>query len=956
MANNKERKRSHKKTPNQSVSSAQSETAKPPAKKKSPKPSPASRSKKPAEGSVSKPPNRPANGRRGDRERKVSPSVVSRGSAAATMTMTPEPSSVPLQPCQVTPAIQSSHLSVPSALTEHRKPTPKKRRSRDPASSQPNKRSDEAREEPQPDNDATMSSPSTSVTSVASLMSTPTPAPASPARSALHQELQNIYHRVCQLEDQCGRLMQKLAQEIPQKDEPSITQQTDMRQERLNRLLSDATKRHAALLDAHYDFLRAAHYNDSSSLRGLVNKYDIPSRLWSRGVYAFVHIARNLQPYAARYLSDHLRHCAQILLLLAEPYFDREADGKNLPSWTEAVGDLARIGMSVRTDDAIYWRGVAHWWYSRTLLTCDDNGRPHHHFALVLACRLESLLSLCRATLCMVPFAPASNTMDALFNAGAAKMQRQGEREPLEVVVDSFVAIHEGITKGRFPDIRQKLISLGAVIARTPSPFLASRSAMFAAINIAGLHEYGRGSLAAVWRTGADEETVSVPSPNKYVAFHILRAHLALTSDKALPHLIPWLLFMLALVKHPKTFAEVFDHRFPWKDLLWYLNEILRKSPRPPAVNNNTARSNFNYRQTPPPLEPPPVPEGYVSKLPEEIMLRGFSWAKEVLSCPFDCDTQDIVNTMSLGGQLDYTLGESTRLERAQTLIRQLGDTRLFKLDESGLDQDPELASCLAAKTEAPEYISEYEAHHEFLPDIGGESSSVTSEDLQSLCKKRDLVRQECRVQSKIENLELSTSPLAGEQKPAIVFDTNLWIDELEFIATVVEGGWLRIKVPVVVMYELQKLQTFNRDVRMSTLAQQALAYIKSKSHQGSGVSLVGHDGSTLSEQACAEGVVRLSDESEQASSKRGKPVAKPNMDDLILRIANKLQKGGRGGSLRALLVTNDNNMRFLALTKSIAVSSGAEFMTMYGEESGERRNETPGIRSMRSRKSELSI
>ncbi|AOW07513.1 hypothetical protein B0I72DRAFT_132213 [Yarrowia lipolytica] len=952
MANNKERKRSHKKTPNQSVSSAQSETAKRPARKKSPKPStPASRNKKPVtEGSVSKPANRPntANGRRGDRERKPSPSVVSRGSAAATMTMTPEPSSVPLQPCQVTPAIHSSHLTVPSALTEDRKPTPKKRRSRDTASNQPNKRSEDMREEQ--DNDATMSSPTASTTSTASMMSTPTPTPASPARSAVHQELQNIYHRVCQLEDQCGRLMQKLAQEIPQKDEPCITQHTDIRQERLNRLLADATKRHAALLDAHYDFLRAAHYNDSTSLRGLVNKYDIPSRLWSRGVYAFVHIARNLQPYAARYLNDHLRHCAQTLLLLAEPYFDREADGKNLPSWTEAVGDLARIGMSVRTDDAVYWRGVAHWWYSRTLLTYNDNGRPHHHFALVLACRLESLLSLCRATLCMVPFAPASNTMDALFNAGAAKMQRQGEREPLEVVVDSFVSVHEGVTKGRFPNIRQKLISLGAVIARTPSPFLASRSAMFAAINIAGLHEYGRGALAGVWRNSVDEENVVVPSPNKYVAFHILRAHLALTSDKALPHIIPWLLFMLALTKHPKVFLEVLDHRFPWKDMLWYLNEIQRKTARVPVDNNDTTGSNFNFKKAPPPRELPPAPKGYVSKLPEELLLRGFSWAKEVLSCPFDSDTQDIVNTMSLGGQLDYTLGECTRLERAQDLIRQLCDTRLLKLGDSGLEQDPELTSCLASKTEAPDYISEYEAYHEFLPDIGGESSSVTSDDIQSLCKKRDMVRQECGVQSKIENLELTTSPLAGERKPAIIFDTNLWLNELEFIVTVVESGWLRIKVPVMVMHELQKLQTFNRDVRTSTLAQQALAYIKSKG-QGSSLTIVGLDGAALNEQACAEGVVRFTNDY-GGLPKRGQPT----MDELITRTVCKLQKGSRGGVVRALLVTNDKNMRILALTQSVAVSSGAEFMNMYGEESGERRNETPGIRSMRSRKSELSV
>lgn len=744
--------------------------------------------------------------------------------------------------------------------------------------------------------------------------------------------------------------MQKLAQEIPQKDEPCITQHTDIRQERLNRLLSDAAKKHAALLDAHYDFLRAAHYNESSSIRGLVNKYDIPSRLWSRGVYAFVHIARNLQPYAARYLSDHLRHCAQILLLLAEPYFDREADGKNLPSWTEAVGDLARIGMSIRTDDAIYWRGVAHWWYSRALLTSDDNGRPHHHFALVLACRLESLLSLCRATLCMVPFAPATNTMDALFNAGAAKMQRQGEREPLEVVVDSFISIHEGVTKGRFPDIRQKLISLGAVIARTPSPFLASRAAMFAAINIAGLHEYGRGSLAGVWKNGVDEETIVVPSQNKYVAFHILRAHLALTSDKALPHLIPWLLFMLALTNHPKVFLEVFDHRFPWKDMLWYLNEIKRKTPRPPAVNN-AAASNFTFRNPPSPREQPPSYEGYVSKLPEELLLRGFSWAKDVLSCPFDCDTLDIVNTTSLGGQLDYTLGEGTRLGRAQDLIRQLGETRLFKMDDSGLDQDPELAACLASKTEAPEYISEYEAHHEFLPDIGGDATSVTADDIQSLCKKRDMVRQECGVQSKIENLELTTSPLAGERKPAIVFDTNLWLDELEFIATVVEGGWLRIKVPIVVMYELQKLQTFNRDVRKSTHAQHALAYIKSKGQEGSEVAVVGLDGAALNEQASAEGVVRISNDY-GGPPKRGQP----SMDELITRTVGKLQKGGRGGVVRALLVTNDKNMRILALTHSVAVSSGAEFMNMYGEESGERRNETPGIRSMRSRKSELSV
>lgn len=212
------------------------------------------------------------------------------------------------------------------------------------------------------------------------------------------------------------------------------------------------------------------------------------------------------------------------------------------------------------------------------------------------------------------------------------------------------------------------------------------------------------------------------------------------------------------------------------------------------------------------------------------------------------------------------------------------------------------------------------------------------------------MVRQECGVQSKIENLELTTSPLAGERKPAIIFDTNLWLNELEFIVTVVESGWLRIKVPVMVMHELQKLQTFNRDVRTSTLAQQALAYIKSKG-QGSSLTIVGLDGAALNEQACAEGVVRFTNDY-GGLPKRGQPT----MDELITRTVCKLQKGSRGGVVRALLVTNDKNMRILALTQSVAVSSGAEFMNMYGEESGERRNETPGIRSMRSRKSELSV
>lgn len=750
--------------------------------------------------------------------------------------------------------------------------------------------------------------------------------------------------------------MQKLAQEKPLSydeagDSSRITEggkSAEIRAERLNKLLAEATKRHAALLDAHYDFLRVAHYNDSASIRGLVNKYDIPSRLWSRGVYAFVHVARNLLPYASRYLSDHLRHCAQILLLLAEPYFDREADGKNLPTWTEAVGDLARIGMSIRTDDAIYWRGVAHWWYSRALQTSCDNGRPHHHYALVLACRLESLLSLCRATLCETPFAPAANTMDALFGAGAAKMQRQGEREPLEAVVDSFISIHEGTTQGRFPDVRQKLMSLGAVIARTPHPFLASRAAIFAAINIAGLHEYGRGALVSVWKDKNDVDTVRIPGSHKYVAFHVLRAHLALSPDKALPHLIPWILFMLALSRYPRVFLDVFDHRFPWKDMLWYLNEIkVTIRPHRATSDNQSRHSLWN---PPSAKESPPIPHGYVSKLPEEALLQGFAWAKDILSSPIDDDTLDIVNTMSLAGQLDYTIGEHTRLERAQDLIKQLGETCLFHLDDNGIRQDPEMISHLAQKRDTPDYIAEYETFHEFLPDIGDNAQSCDT--VHSLCKKRDLVRQECGVQSKIENLELTTSPLAGDRKPVIVFDTNLWLSELEFVMSVVEGGWLRLKVPVFVTYELRKLQTFDRDVYKSGHAEKALSYIENKWQNGSEIVVIGLTGSALTKAEYSETLARIADD-------YGGPLRRsglPSMDELITRTVSKLQKRNRSSLVRALLVTDDKNMRIIALTQSVPVASGPEFITMYREESGGRRNETPGIRSMRSRKSELSV
>ncbi|OCL03752.1 hypothetical protein AOQ84DRAFT_261408, partial [Glonium stellatum] len=64
---------------------------------------------------------------------------------------------------------------------------------------------------------------------------------------------------------------------------------------------------HHVLLNKHYDFLSASqHPSASPALRRLARKYNMPSRMWERGIDDFMKVSLRQMPGTAKHMLDYL--------------------------------------------------------------------------------------------------------------------------------------------------------------------------------------------------------------------------------------------------------------------------------------------------------------------------------------------------------------------------------------------------------------------------------------------------------------------------------------------------------------------------------------------------------------------------------------------------------------------------------------------------------------------------
>ena len=133
--------------------------------------------------------------------------------------------------------------------------------------------------------------------------------------------------------------------------------------------------------------LASQHPSASRALKGLIEKYRMPARMWKHAIHNFLELLRYRLPHS-------LEHMLKFILLaygmMALRKFSRSP-------WSECLSDLGRYRMAIENDISVQndWRNIASSWYCRVADKTPHVGRLHHHLAILAPLRpLEVVLLL----------------------------------------------------------------------------------------------------------------------------------------------------------------------------------------------------------------------------------------------------------------------------------------------------------------------------------------------------------------------------------------------------------------------------------------------------------------------------------------------------------------------------------------------------------------------------------
>jgi hypothetical protein len=387
---------------------------------------------------------------------------------------------------------------------------------------------------------------------------------------------------------------------------------------------------HRTLLYEYHDFLFASqHPSANPALRQLALEYDIPTRMWLHGVYAFLEVLRHHLPASLDFMLDFLYLSYSMMALLYEtiPIF---AD-----TWIECLGEMSQYRMALEDEDIRdreVWTSNARNWYSKASDRAPTIGRLYHHHA-ILATNVLQELFLRSKSLCVAnPFNPARISILMLFDPVlilTGKHQRK-----LPTLDTHFVRVHGLLFKQimeRFDgEVTQFLRLLNLQIRRTTSSFI-EQGYLIAISNICAMLDFGSKDNALIKAvegiptTIADEKADISFERSRHLHHKTLAVILEQAGD---PKVLPFLHVVLAFMRyisHSPCAMDLWEAQLPWVQLTTTLNALI-----------DHFSERVKHDKFPEPAEDDWCP------FPEDYAMRGLLWTRDYFpECWFIKEVED---------------------------------------------------------------------------------------------------------------------------------------------------------------------------------------------------------------------------------------------------------------------------------------------------------------------------
>ena len=411
---------------------------------------------------------------------------------------------------------------------------------------------------------------------------------------------------------------------------------------------------HRTLLYEHHDFLMATqHPSANAALLGLATRYQMPARMWTHGIHAFLEVLRHRRPHSLEYMLAFIYLAYQMMSLLLEtvPGFT--------DTWIECLGDIARYRMAIEEDREIHtvWGGVAGRWYVKAADRHPSVGRLYHHSGILERPSLRKFYLYGRALTSAVSFSNARESLNTLCTPLVEDEQalRKGSK-PVDAWVMCFHARN-------FLSQKTELVGQASNTALTllemqSEDSIGAFGVPLAVMNIAALLDFG--SQNNVYRRlfdNAVSQDILDPRPSQGhssalrsninlnllrvdevqhpadlvldFCYHSFNSIIRRTPRRdSLPGLLPYVHVMLVFIKSlhmllqrlspDDNSIEALHHTFSpsrldWSALATFLNRVAWFFPISSRTESFASSETFPYDGAP---------------LLEDYMIRGLVWAQ----------------------------------------------------------------------------------------------------------------------------------------------------------------------------------------------------------------------------------------------------------------------------------------------------------------------------------------
>lgn len=409
-------------------------------------------------------------------------------------------------------------------------------------------------------------------------------------------EVKGIYARLALVEGNCIQLD---AKQVALDQEAFPGTQPKLNNEEWQALVA----LHRSLLHEHHNFFWASpHPSAAPVVRKLAIKYDIPARLWRHGIHSFLELLRSRLPDSLDHMLTFIYLAYGMMTLLYEtvPAFEE--------TWIEYLGDLSRYRMAIEEahiGDKKVWAHVARQWYIKASNRSPETGKFYHHLGTITSNAVEQLFLYQKALSVSYSFPEARKTLSRFF-------EKLDSRRLLPVTA-AYIRIHAIISMGESEDVLRatcsqfyNILSFQITTSDEEEERNDEQGFYIAISNCIALEDSSGHQCQKLTENGSTSR--SMVKEIQQLFTQTARIYLKRIINGST---LSFLHVTLVYLSYSAGAREPLEG-FPWLDLVIALNILLRCHQ---SYDSNKVVITRNVRI-----------------LPEEIALRGFSWAKQYLS------------------------------------------------------------------------------------------------------------------------------------------------------------------------------------------------------------------------------------------------------------------------------------------------------------------------------------